>query len=302
MPLLPLPIGGANIACGDLPIVDDLSIAALEPLLVTEADTAPVRDAIRAGLAAMFTRYQDGTARAAMQSNVLYANGIYLDGLGADEGVFRQTTEPYTQVGDAAYRARIIVQGGTVAPAYIIAASNSVLATYGLPQITRYLESLSDRGYCKSTTYAAGSFAAYVRTGGVTCAVNPSYPDRVYPDDAAANGGASVPNRQPGGFFCFSDTIGRYFVLRVPNVTGLDGDGGFPFQPYLNSASQQVYPEFQGNGLFCSSGSVAVPNGWSFMRSNNFTSQVVYQAIVNAVSRLVGQSVRWSLVADSNLV
>lgn len=294
MPLLPLPLNGSAIDNGDLPIVDQDSIAALEPHLVRDSDSAPVRDAIRAALVAMFTYYQDQTSGAAAQSDVLYATGIYLDGLGRDEGVFRDpNSEPYTQAGDAAYRARIITQGGTVTPQAICAAVNALLAPYtNIP--CRYLESLLDRGYCRTNT--TNPNVAYVRNGQVVGNVDPTYVDRLYPNDAAQNLGASIDSRRPGGFFCFSDTIGRYFVLRIPSLTLVDNSGAFAFDGTLNSNG--VTPESLGYGLFCTNGSVVPQPWWDFFRNAPATSIGIYQAIVNTVNRLVGHSIRWELIVD----
>lgn len=293
MPLLPLPIGGANIGAGDLPVVDNDSIAALEPHLVQDSDDAPVRDAIRAALVAMFTYYQDQTSLAALQSSVLFATGIYLDGLGRDEGVFRQSTEPYTQAGDAAYRARIILQGGTVTPQAILAAVNSLLAPYStIP--ARYLESIMDRGYTRSST--ANPQAAYVRDGSTIGNCDPTYVDRVYKDDAASNLGQWVDSRHPGGFWSFSDDIGRLFVLRIPSLAAVDSSGAYAFDGTLNGNG--VTPESLGYGLFCTDGSVVPQTWWDFFRNAPATATGVYQEIVNTVNRLVGHSIRWELVPD----
>lgn len=295
MPTLPLPLGGTVLTFGDLPVVDQESIAALEPHFVAASDNAPVRDAIRAALVAMFCAYQDETARAAMQSNVLFATGVFLDGLGQDEGVFRQAeSEPYTRAGDDAYRARIIVQGGTVTPDIILAAVNSILADYSdVPAV--YLESMLDRGYCRSDTTTP--YIAYVRNGVVAGNVDPTYPDRLFEDDEAENLGLSIPDRHPGGFFCFSDTFGRLFVLRIPLLSSVDNAGAFASSETLGPAgSDPGYPD--GFGIFCTDGSVVPIPEWSFFRDAPATAVSVYQSIVNTVNRLVAHSVRWALIPD----
>lgn len=297
MPLLPLPIGGTAIGAGDLPVVDTDSIAALEPLMVKESDSAPVRDAIRAALTAMFTYYQDQIAESAMQSSVLYATGQYLDGLGRDEGVFRQDDEPYTSAGDAAYRARIITQGGTVTPDVICAAVNSILAPYSdIP--CRYLESMLDRGFCRDDTTTG--YVAYLRDGTVVGNIDPTYVDRLYINDAASNEGVSITNRGPGGFFCFADTIGRFFVLRIPVLALLDSDGAFASD---GTADWNAAVNFNF-GLFCRDDSLPLSAtiAWSFFRDAPATSTAVYQSIVNTVNRLVGHSIRWVLLPDPLLV
>ena len=296
MPQLPLPVGGAHLGAGDLPIVDMESVAALEPHLVRDSDNAPVRDAIRAGLVAMFTYYQDSTSVAAMQSNVLYATGIYLDGLGRDEGVFRQDDEPYTSAGDAAYRARIVLQGGTVTPDAICSAVNSLLAPYSSIKC-RYLESILDRGFCRDATVNPN--VAYVRDGATVGNVDPTYVDRLFPDDAAANAGASIANRGPGGFFCFSDLIGRFFVLRIPALSLLDTSGAFADNGTANYSGAAGGINY---GLFCTDGSVTPQSWWDFVRDAPATSTAVYQSIVNTVNRLIGHSIRWELIPDPLLV
>lgn len=293
MPLLPLPLGGSSIASNDLPIVDTTSIAALEPYLVRDSDSAPVRDSIRRALVAMFTFYQDATSASTAQSNVLYATGIYLDGLGADEGVFRYPSEPYTQTGDAAYRARILVQGGTVTPTVIMLAVNAILAPYTAIK-AHYLESIMDRGYCRSS--GTNPNVAYVRDGTTAGDRDPTYLDRLYPNDAAQNLGVSIDDRRPGGFWCFSDTIGRYFVLRIPPLDSVDNAGAFAFNGQLNSNG--VTPESLGYGIFCGDGTSTIQPWWDFFRTSPATSADIYATIVNTVNRLLGASIRWELIVD----
>jgi hypothetical protein len=303
MPTLPLPTGDVGINSGDLPVVDEDSIRLLEPHLVQDGDPAPVRNAIRAALVALYTNYQNVTDFAARQSDVRYATGIYLDGLGRDEGVFRQTDEPYTQLGDSAYRARIIVQGGTVAPEVIMAAVNSILAPYTTIRAA-YLEELMDCGFCRSDL--VNTNVAFVRdppevAGGATQGnADPTYLSRLLPDDAASNLGVSLANRHPGGFFCFSDDNGRLFVIRIPSLSGVDAQGAFAFDgtPVLG-----VTPESKGYGIFCTNGSVVpADTTWSFFRNAPAVAAAIYQSIVNAVNRLVGHSIRWTLIPDPLLI
>lgn len=297
MPVLPLPVGGAPLSGGDLPVVDQVSIAAVEPYIVSSSDIAPVRDGIRAGLVALYTGYQPTGAQgyqqtssiASAQCDPLRATGTYLDGLGKERGILRQASEL-----DTPYRARIIMSGAVVSPNAICAATNAILAPYtAIP--CKYLESVLDRAYVYDGT---SPHVAYVTaaTGASLGSSNPSYNDRYYPDDAVANGGISIPNRGPGGFWSFGDCIGRFFVLRVPSLAALDAS----VVSVYNGLPAGGAAEAAGLGFYASDGSLPSPASWTFVGVGQ-TVAGVYSAIAQAVQRLVGHSIRWSLFSDPTL-
>jgi len=279
MPVLPLilpaPIGG-----GDLVFNDVNDIIAIEADFIRESDSAPVRDAIRNGLLAMFRAYENSSSRAAALMDVLTSEGIYLDGVGADHQVFRADGE-----NDSDYRLRILFNGDVTTPTAVLAIAESILQPYtAIPPV--YLESIRDRGYCTDGT---PSFRAYVRSGSVAGNCDPTYTDRLFYDDRAANGGDYIAARHPGGFWCFSETLGRYFILRIPSLDAIDTEVANVFDG--TSPLEAI-----GAGAFSFDGTSTAFNTYYYVSAT--TSEAVYSAIATSVSRIVGQSIRWQLEVD----
>ncbi len=282
MPTLPMLLD-SPISGGDLPVTDAESIARLEPYFVSEQATAAVRDAVRAALVAMFTLYQAELSDAAGQGDVLRATGIYLAGLGTDRKVFQQSGEP-----QEAYRARIIQQGGVVTPNIIMIAVNAILAPYtGIK--AAYLESILDRAFISNGT---SPYRAYVRDGVTLGGVDPSYPDRLYDDDIAANG-VSIPNRHPAGFWSFGDFVGRYFVLRIPDLSAINNEIA---NVYNGTSSNGVPTETLGNGFFVYNATITSYR--TYVNEKTSLALDLYQAVVNTVNALIGHSIRWRLSVD----
>lgn len=271
MPLLPLP-PDAPIGGGDLPVTDTPDVALQEANFVRAPNTATTRDAVRSAITKMALAYQRCSERAAAQVDTRRATGIYLDGLGSDKKVFRQTDEAQEP-----YRTRVLVPPGVVDPFDIVTAVNALLAPYTTIQC-KYLESILD------AFYLTNGAATYDSFFGVT----PHYQDRLYPDDAAENNGRSISYRSSGGAWMFSDALGRYFVLRVPDLSPLDDDVG-----YMSDGSTD-----QETNFWLTDGSATDPVQ-SFLLGKLSTD--IYQGIINTVERIVGASMRWMLYADPTL-
>jgi len=319
MPLLPLPPGGAAISGGDLPVVDSSDVLKVFPDFLKSGDSAPVRDALIAAMVAMFLTYQDFAAFAAAQSDVLRATGIYLDGLLEDRGIKRQPGEI-----DDDYRARGLAFQAVVTPAAILAAVNAILAPVSNVQC-QYFEAGLDRAFLGSDWIIFPILPAPHDRGKAFVGTTPQYVDRLYAYDVATNGAARA-NSDPGGMWLFSDCIGRYFVLRVPDLASLDRilqlaysgallsvDDTLP--PELGGATPSTFPtppvgslspNLGGQGLFLgngsnTSGAEADGSVATFMYSSSTSSYQIYQLIANTVERLKGQSIRWMLYVDPNL-
>jgi hypothetical protein len=255
------------------PVTSEADVLAVLPAFVRQRDSAEVRDAILAGLTAILVRYQELTRYAASQCDLLTATGIYLEGLCEDREVFKQPGES-----DDALRARALTTPDLVTPAAILAAANTILARY-TPVEAEYGESVLDRWYVQDGTARWHSFIG----------ANPQYLRRLYADDAVANGGFVRPNARMGGAWAFGDRIGRYFVLRVPVLTGLTkshacilrGPGG----------------TFVGDGKNASGLEARGRMGLFTFESPN-TALGVYGAIASAINRIKGHSIRWQLIAD----
>lgn len=100
----------------------------------------------------------------------------------------------------------------------------------------------------------------------------PNYPDRYYPDNppsgqgAVVAGATSVPNRRPPGAMLNPDTSGRWFLLRAPDVSGVDGNVAAIYDSILDSWAasttfafgQRIQPATpNGFGYLCSSPGVS---------------------------------------------
>src|SRR5579883_2421506 len=115
MPSLPAPTPLIP-AAGDLVVSDSSDVLAVLPSFVRASDSAPVRDAIAAGLAAILRRHQELAGYASAQSDLLRATGLYLQGLCEDRGVFAQPGER-----DEDLRARALTTPDLVTPEAILA-------------------------------------------------------------------------------------------------------------------------------------------------------------------------------------
>lgn len=326
MPSPPLPQNPSVVpGGGDLVVTSSSDVIAAMPGFVQFAQgfPAPIRDAIAAGLAGIQLRYQEESAYAAAQCDVLRATDYYLTSLGQDRGVFQQPNEA-----QEAYRARILSIPAQVTPQAIVTAANAVLAQFTTVQC-EYLESALDRWYITDGTLTWHAFVG---------PVSPTYFDRLYRDDVATNG-TLIPNREPGGDWVFADENGRYFVLRIPVVAdtdlalsyaGFNDTFGFPIvlfkfhdtlPPELGGAEAgaietdgtlvtepaQTGSNFPttagGRGLFIAdgtntSGAEADGSVTTFLWQGATTGLAIYQAISNIVDRIRGQSVRFMLYVD----
>ncbi len=278
MPTLPLPIGGASSTGGELPVVDESYVLAVLPAFLRPDDPQPVRDAIVAAITAILLRYQDRAAFAADQSDILHAVGAALAEACAEIGVYKTEGES-----DDTLRARALTSPSLVTPEAILAAVNAILApvTSILSQLS---EAFQDRWYVGSD--AARTWSSHIYKAD-SIPVSPYYLERLYPGDAAENGGYVRPQSAPGAARIYSDTIGRYFLLRVPDLSLLDSAGSFVF------ADPSTEGWFVGTGAF-------LPRA-AFLRRLGATSAAIYTAIVNAVDRIKGSSIRWQLLVDPQL-
>jgi hypothetical protein len=295
-------------SAGDLPVESSDEVLALLPAFVRATDSAPVRDGIAAGLAAILKRHQLLAAYSAAQSDLLRATGLYLEGLCDDLGVIRHDGEE-----QEALRGRALTTPDLVTPEAILAAANALLAPWTRGH-AQYIESGLDRLFISDGTADWHSFVG----------ASPSYPDRLYPDDAVRNGGDVRAQSDPGGAWIFSDNIGRFFVLRVPLVAAVDVPlayagsklaasdadvperGGAEPAAYPPLAAGDLPPASGGRGLFIADGSdasAAESDGSvaTFLFAALSDPLSIYQAVATAVERIKGHSIRWALVSDPRL-
>lgn len=285
MPLFPLPIGGAGIDGGDLPVTSADDVLALLPAFVRDNDTDPVRDAIAAALAEVFLEYQRRADYASAQSDVLRSTGRYLDEFFEKRGIYRALGES-----DPDLRARGLAIQDYVTPTAILAATDSLLAPYTKVK-SRYAESIHDRWFVHDGGDHPWHSHVYSHAGTNT----PTYPDRLYPRDAAANGGYACPQREPMGAMAFGGHGGRQFLLRVPDLSPID-------DAFSSVWSQNHVAEPQAaHGFFIRTGVVTGGGVGTFIRQNPGTAQRVYETIINTIDRIKAHSIRWVLIADPRL-
>lgn len=257
---------------------------AVYPVEYKREETAPARDAIVAAQAEMAERYEESSAYAADQANVARAKGRYLDGLGEDRDVHRSGNEK-----DGSYQARVLGVPDVVTPLAIVNAVNAVLAPYTTVK-AQYLESVQDRAYLRFVPPLHD--APLDGPHGEGCAIlgrSPNYASRLYPEDAAANGAARV-QCSPGGAWLFGDRVGRYFVLRVPDLSPIDTAIPAMYFPTVRNLPNRMFLRTTGSDP---------PK--SFLYKNSTTALEVYGAIVSALEAIIGHSVRWKMVSDPKL-
>lgn len=256
-------------------------VLAVLPAFVRRSDSAPVRDALAAALVEILRRYRQLSAYAAAQCDITRATGIYLQSLCAEHGVFKQDGET-----DDALRARALTVPSLVTPAAILAAANTILALYTSGR-AQYAESVLDRWFVQDGTAPWHSFVG----------VQAQYLSRLYPADAAANGGFVRPGSEIGGAWAFSGQLGRFFILRVPVLTGLGSAHAFLAADAGAPADARSFVADGANA----GGSEASGQLGMFVYQSPGTALATYQAIVNAVSRIKGHSIRWAMIADPKL-
>lgn len=294
MPSLPLPPGVTQLG-GALPFSSTDDVLAILPAFLKPTDSAPVRDAIVAAILAMALVYQERSGYAAAQSDVLRAVDTYLAGQGADRGVVQQTGESST-----AYRARILSTPNLVTPTAILAAVNSLLAPVTTIK-AQYCESVQDRWYVRKNGSSSGlsTFHSFVYKSTAVRSRSPYYLDRLYEDDAAQNGGVFRAQSNPGGARVWNDTLGRFFLLRIPDITPIDSGGAFGFK-----TAETVYPvgsKQPGLGMFAFKHASAGSAYGAYARADATSSATIYSAIVNVVGRLHAASIRWAVLVDPKL-
>jgi len=265
-----IPIGG-----GPLPTAEGAPLGRLPAEL--RGENAPIRDALVAAERAAFEEYERQSEEAAAQSSILRSTGAFLDVDADERGFVRQQGES-----DADLRARILAGIATVTPVAICAAADRILSAY-TAKTSKYAEELD--GFFVLPAASAAPWCAFVSS--VTGkSRTPTYPDRLYADDAALNGGISIPSRAPGGAVPLpAKGAGRTFTLRIPDLAFVDAIGIYatPATPFNAIESSILY----------------VPD--AFPAPSGLTESQIYQAIVNSIEQIKGHGIRWSLVVDPTI-
>ena len=274
---LPTPLSSVDLVVRD---ADDVLGVLPEQYLT---DEHPVLDALVAGLLGMLVKHQGLADYAAAQADVTRATDEYLDGLGGDRGSHRASGEL-----NADYRARTTAWKEVATPNAIASVINEILSPVTTSE-AQVFESILDRWYVTDGTDGAGGAPAFFSfVGDGLTEMCPNYPDRLYEDDEASNGDYVRPQSSPGGALAFSDSAGRMFVVRVPELNDVDAP-----RVYASDGTPVDEP-----GMYATDGT---GDGLAFVSNDYLTADETYQAIVDAVQRIKGHGIRFKLLVDRKL-
>lgn len=282
MPTLPLPVGGAALHGGDLPVSDGTDVLAEFPQGHRRPTTAPVRDAICAALAEIHKAYQDEVAQLFAQADPLRATGDELYRIADEHEVTAYANEDPSDLRD-----RLFQLEDAVTPAAIAAAVNSILAQYTTAQC-QIVEPELDGWFVEDGNTSIGAFIPTSTPGG---ACSPHYADRLYPDDAAENGGFVLPNADPR-FTIVANGSPRSLLIWLPELSASDSDFSF-----CVDASDSIMAIFSGT-----QDDLADADSSNFIFTSSQTSDDAYASIVGVVDSLKGQGITWTAVVDPTLV
>lgn len=261
----PLPIQG-----GDLPARED-AVQSLVPV-ERRSDAAPVQNDLLAAEVAAWREHERHAEEAAGQCSPLTATGTWLESLGAERKVFRQDGES-----QEAYRDRIYAPPELISPRAILDAVSAAIAPY-TDVLPRLSESILDGWYVGDDT-ATWSSHVYSVHGPSR---SPHYPDRLYPDDAAENGGHFRLQSEPDGAVPM-DGHGRMFTIRIPD---------------LGSQSLDTFVTSSDDGWLIEDGTAA----WSsHVWDSGLGASTAYAVAINTVAALRAHSIRWVLIVDPHL-
>lgn len=293
MPSLPItdatPLDG-----GALPVNGTGDVLAVFPAKVRRSANAPVRDALVAAFTEIQKEYQRRARYACAQSDILRATGSHLTALASDREVFKQPGEE-----DEALRLRLLLGEDGVTPALIMRGVNAILAPF-TPKRAKYFESELDQMFLSES--ADDDDQCFVNDGLVS--TGPRYLWRLYEDDAGENEGDFIEHRDPGGAWVFAqdaedgNTLGRYFVIRLPVLDQVDELGTYVLDALTTDAEQDMM--FLGDGSD-TSGSESDGSIGAFLFNDDALSDEVYAAIVSFVEGVKGQGMRWQAFVDLGL-
>jgi len=247
--------------------------AAAGPLLPGEVDD-PIREAIVAALQAMLMEHQYRAEIAAAQADPARAVEGPLRALASDRALGSDASDD-----DESVRNRIFALQSVVTEEVLATAIDAVLAPHTTLRC-HLVDGVLDRLYVSSG--GAATWRSFIGAG-------PSYPSRLFEDDAPNNGGHYRPNTRVGGARLFDDAVGRQLLVRVPDLGGLGGFGAF------SAASLRAPDQVGPGGFFAGDGTD--PDVAAFV-SQGATAQTVYAAVVRIVRAAIGQSVRFLMIAD----
>lgn len=251
---------------GDVPVNGTQDVLAEFPSPHRAPATAPVRDALVAGMVEAFKAYQAIAARAAAQSDPLRATGDYLKSFAEERGVVPGVGEDEESV-----RARLFTAPAIVVPDAIRAGVNAILAPFTSSECQ--LSELDLDGWFVHD--GTGTWDSFI-------GAEPDYPSRYYED---------LPHRLPGGAVP-SWSYPRSFLLRVPSVDTADST--------ISYALEGAGGIFVGDGSDASGSESSGAIGFSIFVDPRRADEI-YTTIIGFVESVKGHGVSWSMVIDTSL-
>jgi len=219
-------------------------VEALLPIDYRRATDDTVREALVDSLYALFQSCQDSSDYAVAQSDATQAVGAEEDALFEDRGIPRAGGEL-----DEPYRNRALGQRRVATFTAIRDAVDAILATVTTARC-RLADLTMDRWFIGGTD--AREWHSFIGAA-------PNYPDRLFEDNAPQNPeGVFIPGNSIGGPVPGTDTVGRLFLLRVPDLMGFGTASTVIIEPE---------PVYDYDGLFAGNG--AASNVFGFVNAND---------------------------------
>jgi len=252
-------------------------MALLDELLGTE-DPAPIRDGLVDSLTSLLYELEFRGEYALAQADAARATEGYLTSMGGEDRMRPRAIGEQ----DEPYRSRLFSTPETVTERAIVTGVNALLASFTRTQC-QLVDTVLDRWFIGDDDPN--------RTWHSFIDAPPEYPDRLYSGQEDSWGGVSRPNSDPGGARVFDNEVGRQFLLLLPDVTGL------PARAFVITHRDDLAPGTVSEmGFFV--GNTTSADVASFPALNNMDAQALYHAIENFVNSVVGQSIRWSFIAE----
>lgn len=274
MPLLPVDNGWV-IDAGELVVRDDSDVLALLPVEYRRGEeTEEIRDALVAAVTKTHQKFHDRAAYAAAQCDISRATGVHLEGQAADRDFHKATGET-----EAQFRARILANPELVTTKAIMDRVNALLAPH-TPAEAHGFEGILDQWFVGEDG-VDNEWESFVGAA-------PNYPSRFYPDLSEP---AAIPrsNSSPGDARVFAGEMGRLFVIRVPDLVGIDAQ-----RAYAASDDGEI-------GFFLTDAGGNDELNGSFVARETATAETVYGALVGSVAAIKGHSIRWIVLIDESL-
>lgn len=258
-----------------------------DALLAPEVDE--IRDLLVDALSSLLQSYEFRSDIAASYSDVARSIAQYLSALATDRGAGRAKGEA-----DGALRSRALGAPEVVTETAIVAGVNVIFSLFTTKQ-AQLVDGVLDAWFIHDGTDGNGgppTWHSFVGAG-------PNYPDRYFEDDSANNDGLFRPGSVIGTARVFGDTVGRRFLLRVPDLGAGLGSGALVIadadEPAL--AGGDVPPHIAEGGWFFVGDGATVPVG-AFIGATSEGPLAIYRAVVSFVDAAVGQSIRWDMISD----